>query len=43
MGCPPSSGAVQEIESVVAVFEVTVMLVGAAGVTAGMMLVSAVE
>ena len=43
MGCPPLSGAVHEMVSVVAVFEVTVMLVGAAGVIAGMMLVSAVE
>ena len=43
MGCPPSSGAVHEMVSVVAVFDVTVMLVGAAGVVAGMMLVSAVE
>ncbi len=43
MGCPPSSGAVQEMVSVFAVFVVTVMLVGAAGVTAGMMLVSGVE
>ena len=43
MGCPPSSGAVHEMVRVVAVFEVRVMLVGAAGVTAGMMLVSAVD
>ena len=43
MGCPPSSGAVHEMVSVVAVLVVRVMLVGASGVTAGMMLVSAVE
>ena len=43
MGCPPSSGAVHEMVRESAVFVVTVMLVGAAGVTAGMMLVSAVE
>ena len=43
MGCPPSSGAVQETESVVAVLVVRVMLVGAEGVTAGTMLVRAVD
>ena len=43
MVCPPSSGAVHEMLSVFAVFDVSVISVGAAGVTAGMMLVSGVE
>ena len=43
MGCPPSSGAVHEMVSVVAVFDVTVMLVGAAGVVAGATVIAVVD
>ena len=43
MGCPPSSGAVQEILSEFAVVDVTAMLLGAPGVIAGVTVIGVVD